>query len=111
LRHLWQSATQHTPITRTLTHRCAAATTAPPPPRRQLTQFASFVKPNVVSVSGQEISADHILIAVGGKPNMPSAIPGIEHCISSDGFFGLKKQPKKVRARSCTTIEVLDSIE
>ena len=40
-------------------------------------------------------TADNILIAVGGKPTMPN-IPGIEHCIDSDGFFLLEEQPKKV---------------
>jgi len=56
--------------------------------------FASFVGPKQVQVNGKTYSADHVLIAVGGKPLMPS-IPGAEHCISSDGFFDLKAQPEK----------------
>lgn len=36
----------------------------------------------------------NILIAVGGVPLMPE-VPGIEHAISSDGFFDLEEQPKK----------------
>lgn len=36
-----------------------------------------------------------VVIAAGGVPELP-AIPGIEHAISSDGFFELKEQPKKV---------------
>jgi len=48
-----------------------------------------------VEVDGKTYSADHVLIAVGGKPLMPD-IPGAEHCISSDGFFDLKTQPQKV---------------
>jgi glutathione reductase (NADPH) len=54
-----------------------------------------FVSPNEVEVNGQLLTASHILIAVGGKPKMPS-IPGIEHCINSDGFFALEKQPNSV---------------
>lgn len=35
------------------------------------------------------------VVAVGGLPSYPD-IPGIEHSISSDGFFELETQPKKV---------------
>lgn len=56
---------------------------------------ASFVGPNEVKVGGTVYSASNILIAVGGEPFMP-AVPGIEHCISSDGFFALETQPKRV---------------
>ena len=35
-----------------------------------------------------------MLIAVGGKPEMPD-IPGIELAINSDGFFELESLPKK----------------
>ena len=48
-----------------------------------------------VIVDGTIYSADHILVAVGGKPSFP-AIPGAEHGISSDGFFELKERPSKV---------------
>ena len=41
------------------------------------------------------ITADRVLVAVGGKPAMPD-IPGIELAISSDSFFDLEAQPKKV---------------
>ena len=41
------------------------------------------------------LTADNIMIAVGGRPSIPQ-IPGGEHCISSDGFFALDKQPKSV---------------
>lgn len=56
---------------------------------------ATFCDDKVVDVNGQKYSGKHILIAVGGYPSMPD-IPGIEHCISSDGFFHLETQPKKV---------------
>eukprot|EP00922_Rhytidocystis_sp_ex-Travisia-forbesii_P009651 GHVS01014113.1.p1 GENE.GHVS01014113.1~~GHVS01014113.1.p1 ORF type:complete len:668 (+),score=129.46 GHVS01014113.1:117-2120(+) len=41
------------------------------------------------------VSADHILIAVGGQPDK-LGIKGEEYTIDSDGFFELKQQPKKV---------------
>ena len=44
------------------------------------------------------LKGDHITIAVGGRPIMPSddQIPGASLGIDSDGFFDLDKQPKKV---------------
>ncbi|RHZ31304.1 hypothetical protein DYB37_007675 [Aphanomyces astaci] len=56
---------------------------------------ASFVDNHTIAVDGAKFTAPHILVAVGGVPQLPS-IPGIEHAISSDGFFGLETQPKKV---------------
>lgn len=61
---------------------------------------ASFAGPNQVDVadgSGNVISytADKILIATGGRPFIPN-VPGAEYGISSDGFFELEKQPKRV---------------
>ena len=43
------------------------------------------------------ISADHIIIATGGRPSSPSddEIPGASLGIDSDGFFALKEQPKR----------------
>ncbi|KAI9843907.1 MAG: Glutathione reductase [Sclerophora amabilis] len=46
--------------------------------------------------SKAHIHAKKILIATGGHPNIPSDIPGSELGITSDGFFELEKQPKKV---------------
>lgn len=57
--------------------------------------LASFSGPKSVAVGDACYTADHILIAVGGKTSMPD-LPGIEHCIDSDGFFLLESQPKKV---------------
>lgn len=44
------------------------------------------------------LSADHIVIATGGRPNVPSddQIPGASLGIDSDGFFALREQPKRV---------------
>lgn len=55
--------------------------------------FAHFSGHNQVSVNGESFSADHILIATGGKPSKPS-IDGAHFGIDSDGFFDLVEQPK-----------------
>ncbi|TKA38032.1 hypothetical protein B0A49_13666, partial [Cryomyces minteri] len=61
---------------------------------------ATFLNKHEVEVklddgSKQPIKAKKILIAVGGHPSLPDT-PGAELGISSDGFFELEKQPKKV---------------
>ena len=57
--------------------------------------FAHFVGPRAVQVNGEIYSADHIVVAVGGRPILP-AIAGEEHGITSDGFFELQNLPEKV---------------
>ena len=57
--------------------------------------FARFVSSNTIEVNGEHYTADHILIATGGRPEIP-AIPGAELGIDSDGFFDLQSQPKRV---------------
>ncbi len=56
---------------------------------------ARFVDAHTVEVDGQRYTADHILIAVGGKPSRPD-IPGAELGIDSDGFFLLTERPERV---------------
>lgn len=56
--------------------------------------FARFVDAHTVEVNGERITADHILIATGGRPVHP-AIPGAEYGIDSDGFFELNALPKR----------------
>ncbi len=56
---------------------------------------ARFIGPNSVEVNGETITAEHILIAVGGYPTVPD-LPGAEFGITSDGFFELEQQPKRV---------------
>jgi glutathione reductase (NADPH) len=46
-------------------------------------------------VDGQQYTADHIVIATGGRPIVPP-VPGAELGITSDGFFELTEQPRKV---------------
>ena len=57
--------------------------------------FARFVDAKTIEVNGETITADHILIATGGRPSHPS-IPGVEYGIDSDGFFELPALPKRV---------------
>jgi glutathione reductase (NADPH) len=45
--------------------------------------------------SGQEVSADKILIATGARPQMPE-IEGIEHAISSNEVFHLEELPRRI---------------
>ena len=57
--------------------------------------WGAFVDDHTIEVEGQKITADHVLIACGSTPIFDEKIPGIEHCISSDGFFELEEQPKR----------------
>ncbi|MDY4593900.1 MAG: glutathione-disulfide reductase [[Pasteurella] aerogenes] len=57
--------------------------------------FAKFVNANTVEVNGELITADHILIATGGRPTRPT-IKGAEYGIDSDGVFALTSLPKRV---------------
>ena len=56
---------------------------------------ARFVDARTIEVNGERLSADHIVIATGGRPSVPD-IPGAELGITSDGFFELKSQPRRV---------------
>ncbi|MGV3345232.1 glutathione-disulfide reductase [Enterobacteriaceae bacterium LUAb1] len=57
--------------------------------------FARFVDAHTVEVNGERITADHILIATGGRPVHPT-IPGAEYGINSEGFFELTALPKRI---------------
>ena len=57
--------------------------------------LAKFVGDKRVQVDGTVYSADHILVAVGGRPMVPD-IPGAELGITSDGFFELTERPGRV---------------
>jgi glutathione reductase (NADPH) len=56
---------------------------------------ASFVDANTVEVGGKQYTARDITIATGTQPTLPD-IPGVEHAITSDGFFALRQQPDRV---------------
>lgn len=57
---------------------------------------ARIVDPHCVELAdGTRITAEHILVATGGRPFLPD-IPGIEHAISSNEMFLLKTLPKRI---------------
>lgn len=56
---------------------------------------ATIVDPHTVEVDGRKVTAEKILIAVGGRPVKPD-IPGIEHSITSNEMFHLKEKPKHI---------------
>ena len=66
--------------------------------------IASFIDAQTVAVESpndelndggspekREFTDNKILVACGGEPDMPK-IAGVEHCITSDGFFDLEQQ-------------------
>lgn len=53
-----------------------------------------FVGPKTVKVGTEVLTADHVVIAVGGRPVMPD-VPGAGLGITSDGFFELADRPAK----------------
>lgn len=57
--------------------------------------FAKFVNANTVEVNREQITADHILIATGGRPSRPN-IKGAELGIDSNGVFELTRLPKRI---------------
>ena len=57
--------------------------------------FARFTGPRTVTVDGHHYSAEHIVIATGGKPIVPK-LPGAELGMTSDDFFALRTQPRHV---------------
>lgn len=57
--------------------------------------YARFVDNHTIVVDDKQYTADHIVIATGGRPVVPQ-IPGAELGITSDGFFELETQPQCV---------------
>lgn len=56
---------------------------------------ATFKDPHTLEVDGRKITANKILIAVGGRPLKPN-LPGMEYAITSDEMFKLPQQPKHI---------------
>ncbi len=56
---------------------------------------ARFVDAHVIDVDGEHYTADHVCISTGGRPAVPD-VPGAELGITSDGFFALREQPRRV---------------
>ncbi|WP_415895902.1 glutathione-disulfide reductase [Neptuniibacter sp. PT34_22] len=55
---------------------------------------ATLVDAHTVAVGDKQYTAERILVAVGGWPNIPD-IPGKEHIISSNEVFYLEEFPKR----------------
>lgn len=56
---------------------------------------AKLVDPHTIEVDGRKVTADKVLIAVGGRPIKPN-IPGMEYAITSNEMFHLSEQPKHI---------------
>jgi len=56
---------------------------------------AAFVDSATVEAAGERFTAPNILLATGGRPELPM-IPGVELGITSDGFFELDSLPRRV---------------
>ncbi|SUO95857.1 glutathione-disulfide reductase [Suttonella ornithocola] len=56
---------------------------------------AKFIDNHSISVNGQTYEAKHIVIATGGRPHVLD-IEGAEYGITSDDFFALASQPKRM---------------
>jgi glutathione reductase (NADPH) len=50
---------------------------------------------SVTTASGERYEGEHVLIATGGYPVVPS-VPGAEKGLTSDGFFELERRPRRV---------------
>lgn len=46
--------------------------------------------------TGKTVTAERIIVATGGRPNPHNALPGHEHCITSNEAFHLKRLPKSI---------------
>jgi glutathione reductase (NADPH) len=56
---------------------------------------ATFIDAHTIDINGLKVTADKILIAVGGQPLKPK-IPGIEYAITSREMFQLPYLPKRL---------------
>nr|WP_321463735.1 glutathione-disulfide reductase [uncultured Cohaesibacter sp.] len=59
---------------------------------------AEIQAPHRIWLTGQErhVTARYILVATGGRPNLPTDLPGAEHLITSNEVFHLDKMPDRV---------------
>jgi len=57
--------------------------------------LAQLADPQTVIVNGENITAERILVAVGGWPYVPN-VPGKEHVITSNEVFFLEQRPERV---------------
>ena len=59
---------------------------------------ATLADAHTVAVDGRKVTANNILVATGGWPSLPaaSALPGIEHAITSNEAFELPDLPRRI---------------
>lgn len=62
---------------------------------RRIDGFARFLDARTLEVEGRRYTADHLVIATGGRPLVPR-LPGAELGMTSDEFFSLERQPRRV---------------
>lgn len=60
-----------------------------------LRSHAAFINPHTLEIGDRKVTADKILLAVGGKPLKPE-LPGIEHTITSREIFNLSAIPQRL---------------
>ena len=58
--------------------------------------YGTFIDSHTIAIGDEKVTAEKILIAVGGKPVKPDYITGIEHAITSREIFHLQEQPKRI---------------
>ncbi|MEK9888049.1 MAG: glutathione-disulfide reductase [Gammaproteobacteria bacterium] len=57
--------------------------------------FGKLIDKNTITVNGENLTADTIVLSPGGEPSVPK-IEGAKYGITSDGFFELNELPKRV---------------
>lgn len=62
---------------------------------RLLTGHAQLLDAHTVQVNGERFTAQHILVATGGTPNVPP-VPGGELAVTSNAMFDLDPFPKRL---------------
>ncbi|MCV3764314.1 glutathione-disulfide reductase [Rhizobium sp. TRM95796] len=64
----------------------------------QIDSRAELVDPHTVLIkaTGKTVTAERIIVAVGGAPSVHGALPGFEHCISSNEAFHLNELPDAI---------------
>ncbi|MDN2567678.1 glutathione-disulfide reductase [Aquibium sp. A9E412] len=61
-----------------------------------LHERAVLVDRHTLRVGDRRVTARHILLAVGARPNPHAALPGHEHCIFSNEVFDLERLPGSI---------------
>ncbi len=56
---------------------------------------ATVTGPNEVTIDGQSVTAERILVATGARPFIPD-IPGKEHALTSNDMFLIERQPERL---------------